>query len=115
MRGTITDFEFHGKSDWGIRISKLDDENYQLMLAGERFNDNRANSSGGSKAAPDTRKEGETELEHEPVREKPAASGGCWEADVHADHSCTADRDCGVDELCRTRTCSRYGMCHGNS
>lgn len=30
MWGTISDFEFHGYSDWGIKISKVDDENYQV-------------------------------------------------------------------------------------
>ena len=110
--GSTTDFEYMSNSDWGIRVNRLSDGNYQLMLIGERF--------AGGDVAPSPPSPTPPETPAAPTKAAPAKTKGrgqpaapeCWVEDLRHDHKCKSDSDCGVDSVtCKSRACSRYGYC----
>ena len=97
LHGSVTDFEFFGRVDWGVHVLKLKDGNYQLMLIGKRFN--RESKDAEQSVNPSGTVD-------------PAAKDAVQPRECHVQdrwprtHKCRQNSDCGIDsQTCEQRSC----------
>jgi hypothetical protein len=119
LTGNVHDFEFQGMMDWGIRVTRLTDGNYQLMLVGGRFAQfiQGEGAAQGSQPSPPAQASTSPRPPSPPPvpvpNERKATAKSCHVQDKWPrTHKCRTDSDCGIDShTCQQRSCSKYGFC----